>query len=379
MNITRHNYEEFFILYLDNELGSDDRKRVESFVNENPDLKNEFDLLLQTRMTPDHDLVFDGKQQLLKTALPGPISENNFEEWLLLYIDNELTAQEKIAVEEFVAGHPSAETVLQQLQKTKLHPEHSVVFSNKEILYRREKRTPVIAIRVWRIAVAAALLLAISTAAFLVLNDNKRNEEKIISETKPGTNPTKDDSADNRSNDAGVAGTEIPKNDEPPKKEVDPLDKLVAENQKNSVADNEKTKQNNIASPKHEEKLIAENQVTSQQTYNLPNPAHNPNINKDREEISVAKADLPKKEDLTSDSDIKPNEGVTPDIASTLNNGKTAAPIEPDYALGTDDSGKKNKFRGFFRKVTRTFEKRTNIKATDDEDRLLLAGISIKL
>ena len=87
MNITRNNYEEFFILYLDNELCSDDRSEVESFVRENPDLKNEFDLLLQTRMTPDHDLMFDGKQQLLKTASPAPISETNFEEWLLLYID----------------------------------------------------------------------------------------------------------------------------------------------------------------------------------------------------------------------------------------------------------------------------------------------------
>ena len=77
MNITRHNCEEFFILYLDNELSSDDRTRVESFVNENPDLKNEFELLLQSRMTPDHELVFDGKQQLFKTALPGPISETN--------------------------------------------------------------------------------------------------------------------------------------------------------------------------------------------------------------------------------------------------------------------------------------------------------------
>ena len=213
MNITRHNYEEFFILYLDNELGSDDRKRVESFVNENPDLKKEFDLLLQTRVTPDHDLVFDGKQQLLKTAFPGPISEYNFEEWLLLYIDNELTAQEKIAVEEFVAGHPSAETTLQQLQKTKLHPEHAVVFPNKELLYRREKRTPVIAIRVWRIAVAAALLLAISTAAFLVINDNKKNEGQIAFEKKPAANSIKNDSSEKRLNEPGMPGPEIFKND----------------------------------------------------------------------------------------------------------------------------------------------------------------------
>lgn len=377
MNITCDNYEEFFILYLDNELGSDDRKRVESFVNENPDLKNEFDLLLQTRMTPDHDLVFEGKQQLLKTTIPGPISETNFEEWLLLYIDNELTGQEKIAVEEFVAVHPTAETTLRQLQKTKLHPEHSVVFPNKEILYRREKRTPVIAMRVWRIAVAAALLVAISTAAFIALNDNKRSEGQIAFGKIPGANSTNNDSSDKRLDETGMPGTEISKNDESSTKEVDSTDNLVADKQNNSVAEDEKTKQRYTGLPKDNEKLNSDNIVTTQPTKNLADPNHD--VNKDTEKEQIAMAELPKNEALTSINDNNTNEGVTPDNASSLNDGKTAAPIEPDYALGTDDSGKKNKFRGFFRKVTRTFEKRTNIKATDDEDRLLLAGISIKL
>ena len=371
MNITRHNYEEFFILYLDNELGSDDRKQVESFVNENPDLKNEFDLLLQTRMAPDHDLVFDGKRQLLKSTIPGPISATNFEECLLLYIDNELTAQEKIAVEEFVAGHPTAQTTLHQLQKTKLHAERSEVFPNKEILYRREKRTPVIAIRVWRIAVAAAILLAISTAAFLVLNDNKRSEGQIASEKMPRANSTENDSSDKRFNETVMPGPEISKNDKSSKSEVDPSGNLVADKQKNSVAEDEKIKQPYTGLPKNDGKLIAENKVTTQPTNNLEN--------KDTEEEPTAMAELPKKEALTSINDNKPNDVVTPDNASSLNDGKTAVAIEPDYALGTDESGKKNKLRGFFRKVTRTFEKRTNIKATDDEDRLLLAGIAIKL
>ena len=378
MNITRHNYEEYFILYLDNELSSDDRRQVERFVNDNPDLKNEFELHLQTRMMPDDDLVFEGKQQLLRTALPAPVNGSNFEEWLVLYIDNELTAQEKIAVEEFVASQPSAETVLQQLQRTKLHPEQSVVFPNKEILYRKEKRTPVVAIRFWEIAVAAALLLAISTTAFLVINDNNRSDNKIISGQNAGTNPTKNDSSENQLNEAGAAGTEISKNDEA-SKEGDPSGNSVPDKQRNFVAENEKTRQHVKASAKQDEKLIAKNNAAPQQTNNLPNSEHNPNVNRDAEENSLAIADLPKKDPLTSNTENKPIDVVTPDNASSLNNGKTAVPIEPDYALVTDESGKKNKLRGFFRKVTRTFEKRTNIKATDDEDRLLLAGLSIKL
>jgi hypothetical protein len=378
MNITRDNYEEFFILYLDNELNSVDRGEVERFVNENPDLKNELELLLQTRMTPDHNLVFDGKEQLLKTDLPAPINKNNFEEWLLLYIDNELTSQQKIAIEEFVAGHPPAETALQQLQKTKFQPEYSVIFPNKEALYRREKRTPVIALRVWRVAVAAALLVAISTAAFFVLNDNKKNEQNIAAET--GTKVTNDDSADKRINDAAVNNTEVTKSDDESQPAVDPSDNLVAGKQKNAVVENEKARRVNKSSQKEEEKLIVENTVTPQQkTNNLAEPKNNPNVTKATEENPIAKVDLPKQEPLTTIIDNNSIDAVTPDNASSLHDGKTAVPIEPDYALGTDDDGKKNKLRGFFRKVTRTFEKRTNIKATDDEDRLLLAGLSIKL
>ena len=43
-----------------------------------------------------------------------------------------------------------------------------------------------------------------------------------------------------------------------------------------------------------------------------------------------------------------------------------------------DPGGKKSKLRGFFRKLTRTFEKTTNIDATD-EDRVLIGGLAFKL
>ncbi|MEK7226941.1 MAG: hypothetical protein AAB221_14820, partial [Bacteroidota bacterium] len=78
MSITRHNYEEYFILYMDNELSSDDRRMVEVFVQQHPDLKEELDILLQYKLEPDTSVVFNGKEELMKLNGETPISLSNY-------------------------------------------------------------------------------------------------------------------------------------------------------------------------------------------------------------------------------------------------------------------------------------------------------------
>jgi hypothetical protein len=255
MNITRNNYEEYFILYLDNELGSDDRRQVELFVQENADLKGEFDLLSQTRLAPDEAIVFDGKQQLLNIASTAPINNSNFEEWLVLYIDNELTGQQKISVEEFLVNHPTAKTELGILQKTKLHSEEAVVFPNKETLYRREEKVPVIAFSWRKMAVAASLLLAISTAAFLVFRNN--NEGKIISESSIGKNSTKDNSADKGSSNTAATDPVNSGTKEVIEEEVEPENNSLPGQQKNLVSENKRNDQHSTTAAKQDAELIA--------------------------------------------------------------------------------------------------------------------------
>ena len=52
----------------------------------------------------------------------------------------------------------------------------------------------------------------------------------------------------------------------------------------------------------------------------------------------------------------------------------------PDYA--SYDEGKNKKLRGFFRKASRVFERRTNISAADEEekqDKVLIGALAVKL
>lgn len=66
------------------------------------------------------------------------LNQDNYENYLLLYIDNELTATEKVAVEAYLASNPKYIKELEALENTKLHPTNTV-YPDKNLLYRFEE------------------------------------------------------------------------------------------------------------------------------------------------------------------------------------------------------------------------------------------------
>ena len=190
MNIGRHNYEEFFLMYADNELCAADRKAVEVFVAENADLKEELELLLQT-VCGAEEVVFENKAALLKDEIT-PLQEQ-----LLLYADNELPAAEKEKVQQLIDTDTAAAGEWSLLQKTILQPDTAAVFADKKVLYRKEEGR-VVRIGWWR-AAAAAVLLGFGTWTALTLLKpaqqtggntvaNKDNTVKPAQQTNNGIN-----------------------------------------------------------------------------------------------------------------------------------------------------------------------------------------------
>ena len=53
MNINTTNYEEYFLLYIDNELSAEQKLAVVNFIEENPSYQKEFELLKQTVLAPE--------------------------------------------------------------------------------------------------------------------------------------------------------------------------------------------------------------------------------------------------------------------------------------------------------------------------------------
>src|ERR1700722_550494 len=187
--INRDNYEEYFLLYTDNELSDAERIAVEEFIKENPDLRGELIMMQQLKLKPEQNIFFGDKDILLrKSGENATINHNNYEEYFLLYADNELNTDEKKMVEEFVNTNPALRQEFELLLITQVGPDNNIVFPNKEILYRKSERR--IVIPPWmRIAAAAAVLLLVG---LFVFKNTGKNSAQPIAKTnqvkKPDTN-----------------------------------------------------------------------------------------------------------------------------------------------------------------------------------------------
>ena len=381
MNINRHNYEEYFILYMDNELSSDERRIVETFVQTHPDLQEELEILQQYKLVPDSNIVFKDKEELMKAGGESPITLSTYEEWLLLYIDNELTTDQRKSVEQFIAANPSVKKEADILLKTKLQAE-TIVFASKAVLYRREEKVRHIPALWWR-AAAAVLILALGVTSLVLFNKKSgagkddvanaiSNGEKVNKENPVATNQNSTDQQvkeENKQVPTPVIANTVE-------------DALRPVNNNVTITKNKNTipvikVNDNIPVPiKKNEEVLAETN-NNKPTNNLPLPLQNRTIINDVPGKAIAATDVSKeinndKSSLTK-SDVTTKDAQSSDIrtASLINNN--------DDAGLNQSSGKKNRVRGFFRKVTRTFEKRINIDPTDNDEKLLVGGLAIRL
>ncbi|MFI5187626.1 MAG: hypothetical protein ACHQF0_12925 [Chitinophagales bacterium] len=358
MKIDRHNYEEYFLLYIDNELTVEQKKQVDEFVKENPDLEEEFLMLQQSKLVPDHSVVFDKKDALMRNENDSFINLNNYEEWLVLYVDDELTEEEKGAVEKFAAAHPQVHQEFEIFQQTRLQPV-KIVFANKEVLYRKE-RVGVISMQWWRVAVAAILIIAAGITLFSVLR--KENIKRTPGEI------------------AGNKGRQSP----------DSVKSVTMNKQEQNTAVVTNEQQLPVTTPIHK-KANKENKETKQRKNvqetqeNIQQLANNLPVNNETEKVQTIASEVTEKtshsqmSDAVAVSDKMHKENFntpavtnsslqTPDNSNTSDNGV-------QYASNTENK----KFRGFFRKATRFIERTTNINPANDDNKVLIGGMAINL
>lgn len=366
MNINRHNYEAFFLLYVDNELSAADRKAVEEFVAANPDLKPELDLFLETSL-PGINIPFPEKQSLLK---PEPVSEEQMTGMLML-LDNELNTNDAAKLRASIQNDMSLQTEWDILQQTRLDTNDTIIFNDKKSLYRHEEGK-LVSMRIWRIAIAAAVIGVGFFVGFSVLQYNKTEVPDMVS-SKPATNPASGpainpstdrpanngDHANNGKEQGSLAvSVDMIKN----KKTNTGIDDKPAQPARNALATN-----NTVINPADNSSSEKNNSLQSNlRLATNVEPKKNDMAADPEKDLQIAATNR-----LVQPKDIKPLTALDTDImqTNTLQDVRTAAlDINDDersdnqILFASEETVKRSKLGGMLRKVKRTIERNANIK-----------------
>lgn len=158
MRIDRDNYEEYFLLYADNELTDSEKAEVLMFLKQNKDLEEEFRMIHYTISKPDASVELADKSFLFRNNPGSFIHENNYEEIFVLYHDNELTVDQMLETEQFLNGYPQLKNEFDLIGQARLVPEDAVIFPGKKHLYRKEKLRKIVPVIFWRMLAAAVFI-----------------------------------------------------------------------------------------------------------------------------------------------------------------------------------------------------------------------------
>ena len=350
MIINRHNYEECFILYWDNELSASQKQVVENFVKENQDLQEEFNILGQTRFVPDNNIQLEKKEFLLNNSF---INITNYEEQLLNYIDDEVTADQRKEIERFTAQYSVVKQELALLQKTKLQPEAEVIFPDKSILYRREEKVRVISMTWFRVAVAAAIILIAGFATFRLINTNGDTPTvaKVDKSKKQSSDKTTDLPIGNPAN-------QIPQ---------DTKNDLVKTGKKSTEQPKDK---------KVDETIVPNTLIAKRENKNnLPEERKNIDQQMSNSNETIAMANLPGRE--RNDAIVETNQPEA--IDADFHNQDVTLKANPTLYIPEQEEREKGGIKEFLRKTTRVFERRTRIQTTTDDNKLLVGAFAVSL
>jgi hypothetical protein len=377
MNINRHNYEEFFLLYVDNELSAADRKAVDVFVQDNPDLKGELQMLQQTVVKAD-DIVLEKKDWLFMDEKASALQEN-----LLLYADDELSITDKRSIEALLATDKTSQAEWNILRQTKLQPDMSVVFDDKRSLYRTEG-SRVIGFKWWRVAAAAVLLgIGLWTGVSIYKNNFKTTEgpEGIAKDNIKAKEQNKEETpvntiAEQQDQDKESAAT--PQNNNVASLQDNPKEKNTVKNDQQTEKNNRNIKKDDV---QPEENIAVQNK-NEKPSNNLPRPYFE-NINNDKRNVTASRNVTQEtinsgKETIVAKAnpvEAQPNPEEQTTIAAIPVVNKTTE--DNNRYLDIDESkGKRTILGGILRKAKRMVERTTNIKTGEG---VKVAGFEIAL
>ena len=269
MNINLHNYEEFLLLHADNELSPQDRVLVEQFIQDNPELEEEFDMINSTIIEPDETFQILDKSFLLKTTATEWINEENYEEIFVLFHDGELTEEKKEKTIDFLDRHVELKEEFLLIGQAKIQGD-TISFPDKKALLRKEHAGITGRIIMFR-SLSAAAVLGFGLWIAIPYYNGDHNQPQIAQQSNipeannnlpdsPGKIASKTDKAEIAFIDKKAPGSEASAEDKSTEEKIieEKTAKVLPKSKQQMLANNE-VKESNILQPERRIEKIKEN------------------------------------------------------------------------------------------------------------------------
>ncbi|MEY4057495.1 MAG: hypothetical protein EBU05_06625 [Chitinophagia bacterium] len=336
MEINQHNYEHYFLMYIDNELSGMERAAVNDFIMQFPNYANKLETLQQLKISPA-TLIYENKFSLYK------LSEQD--EQCIAYLENEMTNEEKASFENKLSANITLQSTVKQWQATFITPPTTIEIDPnfKNSLYKKSAQIKplwaTVTFKRWA-SVAAILVVVIGYNQFNTQNKQESPSFTNNNEVKTELNKA---AVIERANGTDINAT------------------------KKSIALNKIKKEALL--PNIPTNTIAQNENAKSKSNSL----NNKNIDAPNNDIAIAllaKEDINTKtidETITLTKEIRPT-SISNVIEEAKNNFEAITPTQVQYSnIDTDEEDRiinianleidGAKFRELSRKITTLFKR----------------------
>lgn len=185
--LSRSNYEIYFVDYADGKLTPAQQRELFAFLDQHPDLKEEFELFNSVDVPVETvKIKYENKDSLKK----GVVST----EQLIAFFENDLSLKERQDVQVAMDADRQLQREYELIASTVLKPDKTVIYKNKHQLKRGVLISMHPAVKQFT-AVAASLVILI--AAYFILFDIKQDNSFTADKSEKSTlTPSKDKIAD---------------------------------------------------------------------------------------------------------------------------------------------------------------------------------------
>lgn len=182
MEISRQNYEQYFIDYLDGNLNKEQVGALMSFLEFNPDLKDEFAGIGKISLIPD-ETAFSGKAGLLRSEsdLSRASILKDFDVYCISSLEHDIACDEETLLLDIIRNDPDREETYRLYQSTRLIADESMLYPGKAKLKKRFIGVPS------RIILPAAAAVAALLIIFQVFTGEPEPENLSMGEPLTGT------------------------------------------------------------------------------------------------------------------------------------------------------------------------------------------------